>query len=83
MGKIKVIDKRTGSNPSIDNYGDFVRCCNCGRSMVVDLREDKCPYCKTETLKWEEETNENQEVDEDFFKGNDRYSLVSEEDEDE
>ena len=40
--KTVVLDRRTSKNPSID-LGDFVTCCNCGRTMLVNVGTDVCP----------------------------------------
>lgn len=72
--EITVLDRRTSNNQSTDNLGDFVYCCNCGRTMLVDLGTQKCPKCGEETLMWADENNK--EVDEDFFSENGDYILA-------
>lgn len=72
--EITVLDRRTSNNQSTDNLGDFVYCCNCGRTMLVDLGTQKCPECGEETLMWADENNK--EVDEDFFSENGDYILA-------
>lgn len=58
-----VLDCRTSDNSSLDNYGDFVRCTNCGKLMLVDLREEICPECCTDgSLMWVDEIQEHDEV---------------------
>ena len=54
MTKTIVLDRRTNENPSLD-YGDFVTCCNCGKTMLADIGIDKCPECNEETLAWANE----------------------------
>ena len=76
--KITVLDRRTSNNHSADNFGDFVYCCNCGRTILVDLGTQKCPECGgEETFMWADENN--QEVDEDFFSENKDYILADKE----
>lgn len=74
MTKTIVLDRRTSKNSSLD-YGDFVTCCNCGKTMLADIRIDKCPECDEETLAWADEKN--QEVSDDFFYNNEEYMLVN------
>lgn len=49
--KGNVLDKRTNDNYSFEK-GDFVRCVNCGETMLVNLGEDTCPRCKKDALVW-------------------------------
>ena len=35
--KTVVLDRRTSKNPSID-LGDFVTCCNCGRTLYKQVK---------------------------------------------
>ena len=38
-------------------YGDYVRCCNCGFVGVVEIGAEKCPKCeKSGMLTWVDET---------------------------
>lgn len=71
--KTVVLDRRTNENSSL-NLGDFVSCCNCGRTMLVNIRTNKCPECDEESLVWEDK--DNQEVSDDFFYSNEDYVLV-------
>ena len=71
--KIVVLDKRTSKNSSLES-GDFVTCCNCGRTMLVNIGTDICPECNAKSLTWED--NNNEEVSEDFFYNNGDYVLV-------
>lgn len=73
MTKTIVLDRRTSKNSSLE-YGDFVACCNCGKTMLVDIMIDKCPECDKEALTWADEKN--QEVSDDFFYDNEEYMLV-------
>ena len=41
--KTVVLDRRTSENSSLES--DFVTCCNCGRTMLVNIGTDKCPEC--------------------------------------
>lgn len=68
-----VLDKRTSNNLGADK-GDFVTCCNCGKTMLVNVGTDKCPECKKEALTWADA--ENEEVSDDFFHENDDYVLA-------
>lgn len=72
--KIIVLDRRTSDNQSANNLGDFVYCCNCQQTMLIDIGSLKCSECEEETLMWADENN--QEVDESFFSKNDNYILV-------
>ena len=71
--KIVVLDRMTNENSSL-NLGDFVSCCNCGRTMLVNIGTDKCLECDEESLVWEDK--DNQEVSDDFFYSNEDYVLV-------
>lgn len=73
MTKTIVLDRRTSKNSSLE-YGDFVACCNCGKTMLVDIMIDKCPECDKETLTWADEKN--QEVSDNFFYNNEEYMLA-------
>ena len=46
-----VLDRRTSANISPD-LGDFVTCCNCGRTMLVNIGTDSCPECEEHALMW-------------------------------
>jgi hypothetical protein len=47
--KTRVYDKITNRN----EIADFVECCNCGETMLVDLGSEVCPMCgKDGYLKW-------------------------------
>ena len=75
MGKLiktVVLDRRTKENTS--EYGDFVTCCNCGRTMLVNIAADKCPECDEETLMFEDKDNE--EVSDEYFYNNEDYVLA-------
>lgn len=71
--KTVVLDRRTNENSSL-NLGDFVSCCNCGRTMLVNIGTNKCPECDEESLVWEDK--DSQEVSDDFFYSNEDYVLV-------
>lgn len=71
--KTVVLDRRTKENSSIDS-GDFITCCNCGRTMLVNIGTEKCPECDEETLMWEDKDNE--EVSDDYFYNNGDYVLA-------
>ena len=71
--KTVVLDRRTNENSSL-NLGDFVSCCNCGRTMLVNIGTNKCPECDEGSLVWEDK--DNQEVSDDFFYSNEDYVLV-------
>ena len=47
--KTVVLDRRTEKNTSLE-YGDFVTCCNCGKTMIVNIGTEKCPECNKESL---------------------------------
>ena len=53
MHKAVVLDRTTSENISYD-YADFVSCLNCGRTMLVNIGEDKCPECGEDSLVWAE-----------------------------
>lgn len=36
-------------------YGDFVRCMDCGKLMLIELGGTACKECKSENLKWYDE----------------------------
>ena len=77
MGKLiktVVLDERTEENMSLQ-YGDFVTCCNCGKTMIVNIGTEKCPKCNKKSLMWE--SPDNQEISEDFFYGNEDYVLIN------
>lgn len=38
--------------------GDLVQCMNCGKVMLVDIGEEKCPECHAETLSWYDDKQE-------------------------
>lgn len=46
-----VLDRRTSTNISPD-LGDFVTCCNCGKTMLVNIGTDSCPECEEHALMW-------------------------------
>lgn len=71
--KSVVLDRRTENNSSFD-FGDFVFCCNCGRTMLVDVGTEQCPECDKKSLQWEDE--DNQEVTDEFFYNNSDYVLA-------
>lgn len=71
--KTLVLDRRTSENLSID-LGDFVTCCNCGRTMLVNVGTDICPECDEKTLTWADK--ENEEVSDIFFHCSKDYMLV-------
>ena len=71
--KTVVLDRRTSKNPSID-LGDFVTCCNCGRTMLVNVGTDVCPECDEKSLIWADE--ENEEVSDIFFHYSEDYMLA-------
>lgn len=71
--KTVVLDRRTRDNLCIDS-GDFVTCCNCGRTMLVNVGTDVCPECDEKSLTWEDEYNE--EVSDIFFHNNNDYVLA-------
>lgn len=71
LSKHVVLDRRTKYK---SEYGDFVKCCNCGRIMYVDTGLEFCPECEEETLTWQDE--ESQEVSYNFFDDNEEYVLV-------
>lgn len=71
--KTVVLDRRTSKNQSFE-YGDFVTCCNCGRTMLVNIGTDKCPECGEESLMWKDRDNE--EISDDYFYNNDNYILA-------
>ena len=73
LTNIVVLDKRTNENPSLD-HGDFVVCCNCGKTMLADIGTENCPICGKETLEWADD--EDEEVSEDFFSNNKKYMLA-------
>lgn len=75
--KTMVLDRRTSENLSID-LGDFVTCCNCGRTMLVNVGTDVCPECDEKTLTWADE--ENEEVSDLFFYFSEDYMLADMED---
>lgn len=68
-----VLDRRTKENISID-FGDFVVCCNCGRTMLVNIGTERCPICDEKALTWEDK--ENKEVSYEYFYNNNDYILV-------
>lgn len=68
-----VLDRRTSSNISLE-FGDFVTCCNCGKTMLVNLGADSCPECDEHTLMWADDNR--REVNEHFFERNPNYMLV-------
>lgn len=71
--KTVVLDRRTSKNSSLER-GDFVSCCNCGRTMLVNIGTEICPECGEKSLTWED--NDNEEVSEDFFYNNGDYVLA-------
>lgn len=71
--KTVVLDRRTSENSSLER-GDFVSCCNCGRTMLVNIGTEICPECDEKSLTWED--NDNEEVSEDFFYNNGDYVLA-------
>jgi hypothetical protein len=68
-----VLDERTDANISLDK-GDFVKCIDCGRLMLVNVGEGICPECCGDNLIWASDNKE--EISEDFFNDNDKYTLV-------
>lgn len=53
MGKLIktiVLDKTTSKHGV---NVDFVTCCNCGKTFLVDCGTEFCPECKEATLTWE------------------------------
>lgn len=42
--KAVVLDRRTSKHSSAD-VGDIVMCCNCGRTMFVNIGTEVCPEC--------------------------------------
>lgn len=55
------LQRTTKHNPS--DYGDFVKCTNCGNTMLVDLGEERCPECGTDgSLMWADEELQELEV---------------------
>ena len=72
LTKAIVLDRRTDANLSLE-CGDLVMCCNCGKTMFVNIGTEICPECNEKTLEW---TDENEEVSEDFFSNNKKYVLV-------
>lgn len=73
LSKAVVLDRRTSKNSSVD-VGDFVKCCNCGRTMFVNIGTEVCPECDEMSLTWADE--DNQEVAVDFFYNNGDYILA-------
>lgn len=71
--KTAVLDRRTEKNASLE-YGDFVFCTNCGKTMVVNIGMEKCPECNEKSLMWE--SSNNQEVSDEFFYNNKDYVLI-------
>ena len=43
-----VLYKVSGDNQG--EHGDFVKCVNCGKLMLVNIGEDNCPECGKESL---------------------------------
>ena len=74
--KTAVLDKRTKENTS-GEYGDFVFCTNCGKTMVVNIGTEKCPKCGEVALMWENSNSDNQEVSDEFFDNNKDYILIN------
>ena len=72
--KTAVLDKRTEENTS-GEYGDFVFCTNCGKTMVVNIGTEKCPECGEVALMWE--NSKEQEVSDEFFDNNKDYILIN------
>lgn len=68
-----VLDRRTSANISPDLW-DFVTCCNCGRTMLVNIGTDSCPECEEHALMWADRRH--QKVNENFFEKNPDYLLV-------
>ena len=73
--KTVVLDRRTEQNTDWE-YGDFVSCTNCGKTMVVNIGTEKCPECGEVALMWEDSTCEHQEVSDEFFYNNENYILI-------
>lgn len=71
--KTVVFDRRTKRNSNLES-GDFVSCCNCGRTMLVNIGTEKCPECDEKSLVWEDK--DNQEVTDEFFYNNEDYVLA-------
>lgn len=70
--KTVVLDRRTNANSSLE-CGDLVMCCNCGKTMFVNIGAEVCPECDEKTLAW---VDENEEVSEDFFGSSKKYVLA-------
>lgn len=68
-----VLDRRTPNNISPE-FGDFVTCCNCGRTMLVNIGADSCPECEEHALIWAD--NHRKKVNGNFFAKNREYMLV-------
>lgn len=50
---VVVLDRVTSENNSL--FADFVTCMNCGKTMLVNLGEDRCPECdEVGTLSFEQ-----------------------------
>lgn len=47
---------------SLDGIGDFVRCNDCGKKMLIGIGDKICPCCKSDNLIWP--NNNFQEIDE-------------------
>ena len=71
--KTVVLDRRTSENSSLES-GDFVKCCNCGRTMLVNIGTGACPECDEKSLIWADE--ENEEVSDIFFHCSEDYMLA-------
>lgn len=71
--KTVVLDRSTNENSSL-NLCDFVTCCNCGKTMLVNVGTEKCPECDEKSLVWEDK--DNQEVSDEFFYNNKDYVLA-------
>lgn len=57
------------------DFGDFVKCCNCGQLMLLPIGAEICPRCHTEGyLSWVD--YENQEIGSEDLKG--KYNVVDE-----
>lgn len=47
---------------SVDGYGDFIRCLDCGRLMLVEAGDENCALCGSENLQWAEDEYEEADV---------------------
>lgn len=47
-----------------DGYGDFVRCSDCGKLMLMQLGGTACGNCESENLEWADEEHQECNVEE-------------------